>query len=642
MTSRVARVHSPPKYAGHHFVLRGWTTGIGSPHDVNVLIGETPAVLAPATFPDAPVDAVAWVAEPPRPVPTGSHAVTVTDPDGTVLTNTSVVVQSDPEDQPMFLGAVDVPQDGVIISDNVVFVSGWALLDAQAPSLAEVIVDGEHTVRARTRLPRPDVGAALSDFPDAVVSGYEARVPLDLAPGAEREVRVSVRFRSAGAGERTSPAHTVVLRNPTHDAADAARATKLYAHTRGSLAEVGTPPDSAHLLVFTHSLAVGGGQLWLYELLRRLVGNHGWKVTLVTERDGPLRTDCEALGIPIHLTSNYRSATTADYEGHVAELAAIARCSGASVALVNTLGGFPAADAAERAGLGTAWVIHESFTLADFAYQNWGPNQPPGPVWERWEQALGNADQLLFVADATRELFLPYSTPERCRTVRYGTPMVRFGGHTHHETRRAARRMLGIDDDTVFLVNIGVVEPRKGSGPLIAAMKRIRRRYPNVRLSIVGNDDSPYCHTLAESIERAGLGNQVQLVGIQRDPTPWLQAADIFVNASDIESLPRSILEAVCCGVPVVATDVFGAREMIADGESGWLCEPNDVDALTTAILRAIDTPARQRQRTASAAYDGLRDWLDPADYAATYSEILRSLSRPDEPRHAPGDNRDR
>lgn len=637
MTPRIARVYAPPQHVGHHFVLHGWMTGVDSPNDVTVLIGRVPAALRPTTLPDTPEGAVSWLAEPNRPVPKGNHSVTVADPDGTVLTNTSVTVRQGADDEPMWLGALDVPQEDMTVSGDVVFVTGWALLDGRAPSVVEAVVEGGDAVRARTRLPRPDVGGALSGFPDAAVSGYEARVPLDVPPGTEREVRVSVRCRTATVGERTSPPRSLVLRKPPYDRADAAMGTELHAHTRRTLAGVSSQSDPAHLLVFTHSLAIGGGQLWLYELLHRLIRNHRWQVTLVTERDGPLRADCEALGIPIHLTTHYRSSTIADYEGHVAELAAVAKCSGASVALVNTLGGFPAADAAERAGLATAWVIHESFTLTDFAYQNWGPDKPPTAVWDRWEHTLANADRLLFVADATRELFLPYSTPERCRTVRYGTPMVRFGGHTHRETRQQARRLLGIDDDTVSLVNIGIVEPRKGNGPLIAAMKRIQQQYPNVRLSIVGNNDSPYCLALADVIKQDGLDDYVDLVPVQRDPTPWLQAADVFVNASDIESLPRSILEAVCCGVPVVATDVFGAREMIKDGESGWLCEPNDVDSLTTGILRALDTPVQQRQHVADAAYDGLRDWLDPADYAETYSAILSSLSRSDEPRHFQG-----
>src|SRR5262249_1977147 len=252
-------------------------------------------------------------------------------------------------------------------------------------------------------------------------------------------------------------------------------------------------------------------------------------------------------------------------------------------------------------------------------------------VWKSWLSALAEADRLLFVADATREMFLPYSKPERCRTVRYGTPMWRFGGRTRGEVRRQARTVLGYGWDETLLVNIGVAESRKGQGPLLSAMERVHRRYPAARLAIVGVHPSPYGLALADTVERAGLDDVIRLIPIQRDPTPWLQAADVFVNSSDIESLPRSILEAVCCGVPVAATDVFGAREMITDGETGWLFETNDVDPLTAALLRALDTSPARRREMAKAAHTKLADWLHPAGYAREYSQILTDLA--EEPR---------
>ncbi|WP_232376462.1 glycosyltransferase family 4 protein [Amycolatopsis aidingensis] len=616
-----------PQEVGHHFAARGWITGVTGLGEFSVRIGDVPAVLVPDHLTEAPEGAIGWRAEPTRPVPKGTHELLVLGPDGAELTSTPVTVRQRPGEAPMWLGELESPKTDRKAPGNVVFVCGWALLDSRAPSIVEVIVDGGRPVRARTRLPRPDAAAELPEFPDAAVAGFEARVPVNLPPGQDRELTVRVRYYTAGAGEWISPARRFTLSNPVPDADDAALSAELAENTERALARVQVRTDPRHLLVLTHSLGLGGGQLWLQELLGRLVRDHGWTITLATEMDGPLRTDCEELGIPVHLTTHYRNSSVPYYEGHVAELAYLAKCSGASVALINTLGGFPAADAAQRAGLPTAWVIHESFSLPDFAYQNWGPHTPPRAVWQRWERTISNTDKLLFVADATREMFLPYSTPERCRTVRYGTPMVKYGGRTRAETRWQARHTLGIDPEDIVLLNVGVVESRKGQGPLISAMEKVRRSHPSARLIIVGQHASPYGLALAETVERTGIEDWVQLVPVQRDPTPWLQAADIFVNSSDIESLPRSILEAVCCGIPVVAADVFGSREMVIDGETGWLFETNDVDALTVALLRALDTTAARRQEMANNAYRHLADWLQPSGYAREYSEILTELA---------------
>jgi D-inositol-3-phosphate glycosyltransferase len=539
-----------------------------------------------------------------------------------------IPVDSVPDDQPPWLGWLDAPAPDEVVPGQVVMVYGWALLGGRAPSLVEVRLDGHHPIRARTRLPRPDVAEVYPGYDDAAISGFMVRVPVDVPPGTERELSLRIRYRTEGIGEWTSPAQRFALRNPAADPDDAALAETLAAETARTMDRVSVPADPRHLLVFTHSLAIGGAELWLQELLLGLVTQHGFRASVISEVDGPMRAECARLGIPVHITGPYRSSTVAGYEGHVAELARFARCSGAGVALVNTLGAFVAADAAMRAGLPTAWSIHESFALPDFAHLNWGPAAPPWAVWSRWHSTLAEVDRLLFVADATREMFLPYSKPERCRTIRYGSPLWTFGGRVTPEVRHRARTTLGYGLDDVVLLTVGLVDPRKGSAPLIDAVRRVRAHHPEIRLCVVGLRPTPYGKAVADLVRRTGLTDVVRLEPVRPDPTPWLRAADIFVNSSDIESLPRSILEAVCCGVPVAATDVFGAREMITDGRTGWLFEPNDVDALTAALLRALDTGPAARRAMADAAYRDLVGWLDPAGYVAEYAKVLSELAQ--------------
>jgi glycosyltransferase involved in cell wall biosynthesis len=181
------------------------------------------------------------------------------------------------------------------------------------------------------------------------------------------------------------------------------------------------------------------------------------------------------------------------------------------------------------------------------------------------------------------------------------------------------------------LVTVGVSEPRKGHGPLLAAFESVLRRHRDAYLIVVGTFDSPYCDGLAGWVTDHGLSDRVRLVPIVRDPLPWLRIADLFVNCSDIESLPRTILEAMALRLPVVAADVFGARELIIDGESGWLFLPNDLNALTVGLLRALDTPPARRAMLAEAAYARVEPFLDSAGYGTAFAKILGSLAETSE-----------
>jgi glycosyltransferase involved in cell wall biosynthesis len=81
----------------------------------------------------------------------------------------------------------------------------------------------------------------------------------------------------------------------------------------------------------------------------------------------------------------------------------------------------------------------------------------------------------------------------------------------------------------------------------------------------------------------------LHLVGWQDDVVPYLNAMDVFALPSLFEALPFSVLEAMACGKPVVATDVGGVREIIQDGKSGFLIQRGDTEALVECIQKLAD-----------------------------------------------------
>jgi glycosyltransferase involved in cell wall biosynthesis len=112
---------------------------------------------------------------------------------------------------------------------------------------------------------------------------------------------------------------------------------------------------------------------------------------------------------------------------------------------------------------------------------------------------------------------------------------------------------------------------------------------PFVRLDIAGT--GPLDNEIARLAASLGIGRNVKLLGYVEDMPKLYASADVVVQSSTTEGLPNVILEAAFLGVPVIATDVGGTREVIQHGESGWLVKPNSMEALVDGLRHYIASP---------------------------------------------------
>lgn len=150
----------------------------------------------------------------------------------------------------------------------------------------------------------------------------------------------------------------------------------------------------------------------------------------------------------------------------------------------------------------------------------------------------------------------------------------------------------------------------KGIFELVDAARLVRARRPDVRFQVLGYFDSnPACVTPAqmEAWTREGV---IEYLGETSDVRPYLAAATAFVLPSYREGTPRSVLEALATGRPVVVTDVPGCRETVVDGDNGLLVRPFDARALADGIERLLSDPAslprmaRRSRALAESKYD--------------------------------------
>ena len=101
----------------------------------------------------------------------------------------------------------------------------------------------------------------------------------------------------------------------------------------------------------------------------------------------------------------------------------------------------------------------------------------------------------------------------------------------------------------------------------------------------------------------------------------------VVVCASDVESMPRTVLEAMGWETPVLATNVFGLPELIEDGHSGWLCEPCDVGELARALSRALDSSEEERRQIGRAGRSLVERRHSLDVYGNEIAELLARLT---------------
>lgn len=168
------------------------------------------------------------------------------------------------------------------------------------------------------------------------------------------------------------------------------------------------------------------------------------------------------------------------------------------------------------------------------------------------------------------------------------------------------------------LVAAGRLSPEKGHRFLVDAMARLKDQDPAPVCVILGAGKEE--GALRAQASAAGLDGRLIFGGFRTDVPACLAGADLVVNPSLTEGLPNVILEAMAVGTPVVATEVGGVGELIADGRSGWLVPAGDPAALADAIRSALTDPAEAHRRgeagraraTAEFSFDHLaRRWSE-------------------------------
>lgn len=147
------------------------------------------------------------------------------------------------------------------------------------------------------------------------------------------------------------------------------------------------------------------------------------------------------------------------------------------------------------------------------------------------------------------------------------------------------RKELEIPEDAVLILSVGELNKNKNHKVVIKALSKINN--PNICYCICGHGNLKT--ELISLAEILGIKNTVKFLGYRNDMDEIYKAADIFIIPSKREGLPRSLMEAMAAGLPVICSDIRGNTELIIGGKGGYLCSPNDINGFSNAIEKLVN-----------------------------------------------------
>lgn len=162
-----------------------------------------------------------------------------------------------------------------------------------------------------------------------------------------------------------------------------------------------------------------------------------------------------------------------------------------------------------------------------------------------------------------------------------------------------ARRALGLTSEQPVIGTVTTLRPQKALGVLLEATVRLRKRFPELAVLVIGGeepDEPDEPKRLRRLATELGLDDSVRFLGLRSDIPELLAALDVAVLTSDYEGSPLSVMEFMEAACPVVATSVGGVPDIVADGETGLLVPPRDPVAFADAVAKLLADPALGRR----------------------------------------------
>ncbi len=263
----------------------------------------------------------------------------------------------------------------------------------------------------------------------------------------------------------------------------------------------------------------------------------------------------------------------------------------------------------------------------------WGVRSGRTPLYHAIDRfSLKSYDRVICVSDKLLAECLAAGVPVgKCCEIDNAIDLASYGSLS---PKLAAKVQLGVDLENPLVVAVGRLSKEKAFDVLIQAFADLLETGLDATLLIAG--DGPERDVLQQQIQELGREESIRLAGHVSDPRRVYAAADVFALSSVSEGLPNSLLEAMACGVPVVATVVGAVPSVVRDEINGLLVLPGESVPLTLALVRLLSNEALRAQLASAGRRTIEQQFSFPRrmqKIAAVYDSVLsrdgRSISRP-------------
>jgi glycosyltransferase involved in cell wall biosynthesis len=224
------------------------------------------------------------------------------------------------------------------------------------------------------------------------------------------------------------------------------------------------------------------------------------------------------------------------------------------------------------------------------------------------KETLKEADKIITVSNATKDYVLSLGAkPEKVTVLHNGVDLVRF--RPLAGKREEMRRKLGISQNSIVVLTVRRLVYKNGIDTLIESANIAVKKNPKIVFLVVGK--GPDLNKVQMKIEQLGIENNFRFTGFVKDEDLpfYYNAADFFVLPSKSgEGLPLVALEAMACGLPVIATDVGGISEILME-DYGKLVPPNQPELLAKAVLEFSNIDLSSRKLELRAVMEEKYSW---------------------------------